>query len=108
MFFGSYFELITQKVYWLLKKLDQLSMSQLEHRVFYQLLQKKSVAEEVTKSTEQVRMILISQSFKGISRNLLKLLRYGTAILSSFVLPLLLVLPVIGLKLNDPQAVKKD
>ena len=75
--------------------MDQLSMSQPEHRVFYQLLQKKSVAEEVTKSTEQVR-------------NLLKLLRYGTAILSSFVLPLLLVLPVIGLKLNDPQAVKKD
>ena len=49
------------------------------------------------KYANHVRMRLISQLIKGISRVPQKLLKYfnGTAILTSFVLPLVGVFPVI-------------
>ena len=55
------------------------------------------VAAEITQSLEQVKMRLISRLIKGISRVLPKLLKYsnGTAILTSFVLPIGGVLPVV-------------
>ena len=48
-------------------------------------------AEEITKSAGIVKMRLISQWIKGISRVFQKLLKYfnGTAILTTFALPFL-------------------
>ena len=55
------------------------------------------VAEEIIQSSDQVRMRLISQLIKGISRVLQKLLKYfnGTDISTSVVLPAAPVFPVI-------------
>ena len=62
------------------------------------------VAEEITQFSDQVKMRLLSQLIKGISRVLQKLLKYfnGTAILTSSVLPSAGGFPVIIiLNLND-------
>ena len=62
------------------------------------------VAEEITQSSDQVEMRLISQFINGISGLLQKLVKYfnDTAILTSFVFPATVVFPVILiLYLND-------
>ena len=64
------------------------------------------VAEETAQFSDQVKMRLISQLIKGISRVLKKLLKSfsGTAILTSFVLPAAGIFPVILiLNLNDSE-----
>ena len=66
-------------------------------KVLYQILQIfPPVAEEITQSADQVKMRIISQSIKGISRVLQKLLKYfnNNAILTPFVLPSAGVFPV--------------
>ena len=66
------------------------------------------VAEEITQSSDQVKMILISQLISGISRVLQKLLKYfnDTPISTSFLLPAAGVFPVILiLNLNDSDCV---
>ena len=65
----------------------------------------------ITKVYEQVKIRLISQLIKRILRVLQKLLKYfnGTAILTSFVLPLAGYFPVIfTLDLNDSESVKVE
>ena len=55
------------------------------------------VAEEIIQSLDQIRMRLILQLIKGISRLLRKLMKYFNriAILTCFVLALLGVLPAV-------------
>ena len=65
-------------------------------------------AEEITQFLDQVKSKLISQLINGISRALQKLFKYfnETAILTSFVLPVAGVFPVILiLCLNDSDCV---
>ena len=56
------------------------------------------VAEEITQFSDEIKMRLISQLIKVISRVIQKLLRHlnGTAILTFCVLSLLRVLPVLN------------
>ena len=63
---------------------------QLKHKFLYQLLHFFfPVAEEITQSVDQVKIRLISQLIKGISRILQILIKYfnSIAILTSFLLP---------------------
>ena len=67
------------------------------------------VAEEVTQSAEEVRMRLISQLIKGISRVLQRLLKYfnDTVISTFFVLLAAGGFSVIfTLELNDSESIK--
>ena len=66
------------------------------------------IAEEITQSSDQAKLRLISQLINSISRVLQKLLKYfnGTTISRFFVLPSEGVLPVILiLDLNDSYCV---
>ena len=67
------------------------------------------VAEEITQSADQVRMKLISQLLKSISRVLQKLLKCfnGTSVSISFVLPTARAVAVIlNFNLNDSESAK--
>ena len=77
---------------------------QMEHKVLYQLLQMLLLLyQQITNFSDQVKMKLVSQLIKGISRVLQKLLKYfNCTILSTSFLPLAAVLPVIFcLNLNE-------
>ena len=84
-----------------------------EHKVLYQLesisLYQIPVELVITQVDNQVKIKLISQLIKGISRFLQKLLRYfnGAIISTSFSLPTAGLFPVIFiLDLNDSVSVK--
>ena len=67
------------------------------------------VAEEIPQSADQVRMKLISQLLKSISRVLQKLLKCfnGTSVSISFVLPAARAVAVIlNFNLNDSESAK--
>ena len=67
----------------------ELKKLQSEHKVLYLLFQIFFSTEGITQFSDQVRMRLISQLIKGISRVLQKLLKYfnDTAILTISVFP---------------------
>ena len=77
----------------------ELIKLKLDHRMLVSVIANfvSPVAEEITQSADQVKMKLISQPIKGISRVLQKILRYfnGTAVLTSCLLPGAGVFPVI-------------
>ena len=69
------------------------------HKVLYLLFQFfiSPFAEKITQSSDQIKMIIISQLGNSISRFFQKIIKYfnGTAILTCFVFPAAGVFPVI-------------